>query len=69
MCPFGVSHEELAIVSIRSKSLGDGYCVHSDKSRGGGYCVHSEYVMRRWLLCPFGVSHEEVAIVSLRSKS
>ena len=32
VCPFGVSPEELAIVSIRSKSLGGGYCVHSDKS-------------------------------------
>ena len=30
MCPFVVSHEEVAIVSIRSKSLGGGYCVHSE---------------------------------------
>ena len=55
--PFGVCHEAVAIVSIRSKSFGGGYCAPSDK------------VMRRWLLFPFGVSHEAVAIVSNRSKS
>ena len=30
LCPFGVSHEEMAIVSIRSKSRGGGYSVHSE---------------------------------------
>ena len=28
-CAFIVSHEEVAIVSIRSKSRGGGFCVHS----------------------------------------
>ena len=28
LCPFGVSHEEVAIVSIGSESCGGGYCVH-----------------------------------------
>ena len=28
--PFGVSHEAVAIVSIRSKSRGGGYCVPSE---------------------------------------